>query len=515
MNEILRYLIETSIIISIFYLIYISVYLGDKNSKFNRIYLISSSFLAVILPVLRFPILGGQKIEYSTSIHHAIQLPEIIISEGNTIMASQSPFNLTHAITLIYFIGLALFFGRFLYELYFTFKHIRVNSDISQKAEKYTIINTKGELPTSSFYKYLFWDDTQSLNEKDSNFIIKHEEGHIRQKHTFDLIYLEILRIIFWFNPIFHGYKKAMLIVHEFLADEFALANTNKQGFIALLGRQVLQKHNLTLSNHFSKSQTVKRIKMIKSEKKKPAVLRWTVMVSVVIAMFYFFSCEQGYTLNEMAQADIGLPVLGKGWSYESVESLSPGISEKLNLLKEEYPSTEFYVAKGVQGNVSDFNFSDILEKYSFKSFYLASESNYVFVVLGKIDKEQLEISTPEDINDIEGEEIFQVVEEQPVPIGGLPEYYKYISENLKYPEEARNQGIQGKVFIEFIVTKEGKLANVKCIRGIGQLCDEEALRVIRNSPLWNPGTEKGQKVNVRMVLPITFKLGGSGEKKE
>jgi len=515
MNEILKYLIETSIIISVFYLIYISVYLGDKNSMFNRIYLISSSFLAVILPVLRFPILGGQKIEYSNTIHHAIQLPEIIISDGNASIASPSPFNLTFVISLIYITGLVFFFGRFLYELYFTFKHIRVNSDKSQKSEKYTIIRTKGKLPTSSFYKYLFWDDTQNLNEKESNFIIKHEEGHIRQKHTFDLIYLEILRIIFWFNPIFHGYKKAMLSVHEFLADEFALANTNQQGFIALLGQQVLQKHNLTLSNHFSKSQTVKRIKMIKSEKKKPAILRWTVMVSVVIAMFYFFSCEQGHTLNEMVQADEDLPVLGNGWSYESLESLSPGISEKLNKLKEEYPSTEFYVAKGVQGNVADFNFNDILEKYSFQSFYLTSESDFVYVVLGKIDKEQLEVSTSEDIIDFEGEEIFKVVEEQPVPIGGLPGYYKYISENLKYPEEARNQGIQGKVFIEFIVTKDGRVANVKCVRGIGQLCDDEAVRVIKNSPLWIPGIEKGQKVNVRMVLPITYKLGGSGEKKE
>jgi len=512
MNEILKYLIETSIIIGVFYLIYVMVYLGDKNSKFNRIYLISSSFLAIILPILRFPILDGQKIEYSTSIHHAIQLPEIIISDGNTIVASQSLFNLTHAITLIYFIGLAFFFVRFLYELYFTIKHIRINSDNSQKAEKYTIIKTKGELPTSSFYKYLFWDDSQSLNENESNFIIKHEEGHIRQKHTFDLIYLEILRIIFWFNPIFHGYKKAMLSVHEFLADEFALANSNKQGFIALLGRQVLQKHNLTLNNHFSKSQTVKRIKMIKSEKKKPAVLRWTVMVSIVVAMFYFFSCEQGYTLNEMAQADKDLPVLGDGWSYESVESLSSGMSEKLNKLREENPSTEFYIAKGIQGNVSDFDFNNILEKYSCKSFYLTNESDYVFVILGKIDKELLEISTP---NNIEGEEIFKVVDNQPVPVDGLPAFYKFISENLKYPEEARKAGIEGKVFIEFVVTKEGSVANVKCVRGIGELCDDEAVRVIQNSPSWNPGSQHGQKVNVRLVLPIAFNLGGSGEKQE
>jgi hypothetical protein len=75
MNETLKYLIESSIVISVFYLIYVFIYNGDKNSKFNRIYLISSSFLAVILPVLRFPVIGGKEIEYTNSLHHAIQLP--------------------------------------------------------------------------------------------------------------------------------------------------------------------------------------------------------------------------------------------------------------------------------------------------------------------------------------------------------------------------------------------------------------------------------------------------------
>ena len=514
MNELFRYLIESSIVISVFYMIYLLIYNGDKNSQFNRVYLILSSFLAILLPILKIPILSTRQIEYTTSIHNAIQLPEIIINDNAVVISSQPQLTLSSILGIIYLIGLLAFLFRFLFSLYRTIKHIKAYSSDSIKSGDYTIVNTKGDLPTSSFYKYLFWDNSQAFNEKETNFIMKHEEGHIRQNHTFDIIYLEILRIIFWFNPIVHGYKNAMLTVHEFLADEFALANTNRQGFIALLGHQVLHKHQLALSNHFSKSQTVKRIKMIKSGKKKPAVLRWTVMVTAVITMFYFFSCEQGYTLNEFIAQDENLPVLGEGWSYVSKESLSPELSEKINSLKAENPSVEFYVVKGITGKIADLNSNEILEKYSFNTFLFSTEGESMYVILGKIDRLDLAIPYKNAEEEL-GEKIFTVVDEQPTPIGGVREYYEYVANNLKYPEEARKAGIEGKVFIEFIVRKDGSVTNVKCVKGVAESLDNEAIRVISNSQAWNPGKHDGKLVNVRMILPITFKLGGSVEKKQ
>jgi hypothetical protein len=334
MNSLLKYLIESSIILSVFYLIYLLIYQGDKGSRFNRWYLILSSFLAIILPFIKLQVIPGQPMDKSITLHDAIQLPEIIIRDDITVLSAQPQFTLADCITLIYLTGFIFFLSRFLIELWTILRRIKSNSIDSRVFDTYVIIPTKGKLPTCSFYKYLFWDDSQKFDNRESDLIIKHEQGHIYQKHTFDIIYLEILRIIFWFNPIVHGYKKAMLLVHEFLADEFALANTNGQGFIALLGKQVLGNYNLTLSNHFSKSQTVKRNKMIKSGKKKPAVLRWTVMVAVALTMFYFFSCEQGNTLNDFVPQDESLPVLEEGWSYVSAESLSPTMAKKLNDLR-------------------------------------------------------------------------------------------------------------------------------------------------------------------------------------
>ena len=107
-----------------------------------------------------------------------------------------------------------------------------------------------------------------------------------------------------------------------------------------------------------------------------------------------------------------------------------------------------------------------------------------------------------------EADEIFSIVEDQPAPSGGLPAFYKYVQSKLKYPAQARRMGIEGKVFVQFVVDKDGTLTEVQAVKGIGAGCDEEAVRVIKGAPKWKPGKQRGRAVKVRMILPITFKLG-------
>ena len=99
------------------------------------------------------------------------------------------------------------------------------------------------------------------------------------------------------------------------------------------------------------------------------------------------------------------------------------------------------------------------------------------------------------------------VVEIQPSFAGGNDEMYKFLSKNLKYPSAAQRAGVQGKVFLSFVVEKDGSLSNVQDIKGIGFGCDEEAIRVIKMMPKWNPGRQQGNAVRVRFTLPIFFKL--------
>jgi protein TonB len=107
-----------------------------------------------------------------------------------------------------------------------------------------------------------------------------------------------------------------------------------------------------------------------------------------------------------------------------------------------------------------------------------------------------------------EVDEIFTVVEESATPKGGMQAFYEHVGKKLKYPAQARRMGTEGKVFVQFVINKDGSISDVVAIKGIGAGCDEEAVRIIQSAPPWTPGKQRGKPVKQRMVLPITFKLG-------
>jgi TonB family protein len=103
---------------------------------------------------------------------------------------------------------------------------------------------------------------------------------------------------------------------------------------------------------------------------------------------------------------------------------------------------------------------------------------------------------------------VYTIQEVQPEPEGGMQGFMGYLMRAMKYPKEARKKGIQGKVFVQFVVDKDGSVTDVAILKGIGGGCDEEAMRVMRECPKWNPGMQRGQPVKVRMSIPLIFKLG-------
>ena len=103
--------------------------------------------------------------------------------------------------------------------------------------------------------------------------------------------------------------------------------------------------------------------------------------------------------------------------------------------------------------------------------------------------------------------EVFTIVEEMPAYPGGDAKLYEYLGKNIKYPQIARESGIQGRVFVNFVVEPDGSVSNVKVMRGIGGGCDEEAVRVIKTMPKWKPGKQRGKAVRVTYTIPVVFKL--------
>ncbi|MEO1051264.1 MAG: energy transducer TonB [Bacteroidota bacterium] len=105
-------------------------------------------------------------------------------------------------------------------------------------------------------------------------------------------------------------------------------------------------------------------------------------------------------------------------------------------------------------------------------------------------------------------DEIFTIVEESATPKGGMQAFYQFVQKKLKYPSQARRMGIEGRVFVQFVIDKDGTVTDVKAVKGIGAGCDEEAERVIKSAPKWKPGKQRGRPVKQRIILPITFQLG-------
>jgi len=123
--------------------------------------------------------------------------------------------------------------------------------------------------------------------------------------------------------------------------------------------------------------------------------------------------------------------------------------------------------------------------------------------------QEVIEEYVPVEVEEeeVQEQEIFQIVEEMPSYPGGEQKLMEFVAKNIKYPQIARETGIQGRVFVGFVVEPDGSVSNVKVLRGIGGGCDEEAMRVVKSMPKWKPGKQRGKAVRVSYMLPVNFKL--------
>lgn len=124
-----------------------------------------------------------------------------------------------------------------------------------------------------------------------------------------------------------------------------------------------------------------------------------------------------------------------------------------------------------------------------------------------EVIEEYVPVEVEVEEEEVVEQEIFQIVEEMPAFPGGEAKLMEYVAKNIKYPQIARETGIQGRVFVGFVVEPDGSVSNVKVLRGIGGGCDEEAMRVVKSMPKWKPGKQRGKAVRVSYMLPVNFKL--------
>jgi hypothetical protein len=258
----LTYFLQVNLCWLLFYALYYVLLSKETFFTLNRIYLIISLLCGLLIP------LSISKVETLPPSQIVEMMQPIAVSmvefqdniEASIVEAQQETWSIWTILMGIYGLGMAFFLLKFGIGLYKVFQ-------LYQRGEKhpqhrFTLINTEGVTTPFSFFKWIFINDTIAKNA-DFQHIIIHEKAHVVQKHSFDIVGLEILRGLFWVSPLVHSYARSLRHVHEYLADAAVLQNTEKKQYGRLLIHQTAAGSGLILANHFNFSQLKKRIVMM------------------------------------------------------------------------------------------------------------------------------------------------------------------------------------------------------------------------------------------------------------
>lgn len=422
MNALLIYMIKAALYLSGFYVVYRLFLSKDTMYSRNRTYIIFSLISAMILPLitiqtrepLNIPVFG--KVLSEIFISGTVNANSSSISDVNALMGYKWFF--------IFYLSGVIFFGlKLIIDLFQLFFLINNQRERGSHIIRFHGLNTAG----FSAFGHVFLNSRLTSDEADE--IIKHEQNHLNHHHSFDIVFIEIVRVFQWFNPFIYLLSRSLRAVHEYQADEECISlGTSVNRYQMLLMNQIFKSKIFSITNSFSNPSLIKKrmIMMTKQRSKVVANLKLLLVFPVIAALMLFISsCTQG---NSSAETGI-----------EAAPPPPP---------------------------------------------------------------------PPPPVSETGPDSTFTVVDEFPVFKGGETGLINYIIENTRYPEMAKEKGIQGKVIVRFAVKADGSIDKVSILKGVDPELDKEAIRVVSTLPAFEkPGLKDGIAVSVWYMVPINFTL--------
>lgn len=286
MNFWFTYILESSISVSVFYIFYELFLKRDTWFRFNRYFLLFGLIFSFILPLLDFSassIVVNSQNQFEFNEYLSLSSTVSLLEEKT--IHSVSRFN---PLFIIYFAMGGFFFVRFIHQLFKLFKTIKAYEIIKYK--NYRLVLMNDDSAPFSFFNFIFMnkDDYSSLGSRE---LLVHEITHARQKHSIDVVLLEILLVLQWFNPFMYRYRLAFKEIHEYLADKgVLLQNSDKIAYQKLILDQIERSFNVNLASHFNYSLTKNRIKMMtrinSSNRRKFKILLILPLVIMLLSAF-------------------------------------------------------------------------------------------------------------------------------------------------------------------------------------------------------------------------------------
>jgi TonB family protein len=399
--------------------------------------------LLMVLFSLCIPLIPFEWIIGGTSGGFVMLLEPVIISPDMVKQTMMNHLQLLEIGVVIYITGVALFLARFILQLVQLFLIKRRSGTGLENGQKVVFVD-RGYAPFS-FFNLVFINKNVLKNESLAA-ILEHERVHINQLHSLDMILVEIATAVQWFNPIMWLTRREMKTIHEYLADDAVLQNgISRSSYQQMILDETMGVRVNGLTNNFNVSLLKKRIVMITKQKSNT----WA-----------------------------------KGKLFFALPALL------LVLL--------IFSARSISNTINPNAASD----QSFNPIHLITSVDPL-----PLDKPEQKPEIGNAPGDTAKEKPFTRVEKMPEYQGGHDALVKFLVANIQYPAVAKQKKVQGTVYVSFVVKADGVVTNVKIKRGIGNGCDEEAMRVVKLMPKWVPGEQKGKPVDVQFVLPIQFKL--------
>ena len=429
-------------------------------------------------------------------------------------------------ITYIYYIGVILLSIRFIIQLCSIIR-MRYMGKV-ENLEGHRIISMPTEVSPFSFFRWIFIYKP-GLREDSQQEILTHEQTHVEQGHSYDVIISELANIICWFNPFMWLLKSEIRLNLEYLADKKVADNLQQDTKVYqyhLLGL-ASQKNKTGLYNNFNVSHLKRRITMMNKKRTSMAGhLKYALLAPLAFALLLVsnISCTSNEK-EEALQVCEQMPEFPGGMG-ECMKFLSKNIKYPVEAMENNVQGRviiQFVVKK--DGSISNptvaRSVDPLLDEEALRVVNAmpkwkpgmhegkAVNVKYTLPVMFKLSGDNTDSKSASNQREAQVDEngVYMVCDQMPMYPGGMQELMKYLQKNIQYPQDAKEKGIQGRVIIQFIVEKDGSIKDTKVVRGIDPSLDNEALRVINAMPKWEPGKHKGETVSVKYTVPVAFKL--------